>query len=565
MMGIMDFMHLGPPIKGLPVNSLQKIEPIINRLEQSGGWRLVMQGDTQGFESATAHLDASHIKTHPLAYLGVAFYLAKRGNKQMSRQLLNEFMRSDSHASSNATHKNKIEQRTDVHLVDIHISIYEDRELGEQEAKLLETILDNQAADDHLGRALTMNHLCTVFLHLGEFNQSQGYAENAMRAYADGKAQYGALHLHTHLGQIRLARGDIYGAEREYQLMEQGLGKLPDEPSDMMSICHALRSEVAYEMNDIQLSRSLLEAALSAVEDHDAWLDVLAAVYRVSTRLALLRSGLPGALSALAHAENMASERGMPRLRRLMRVEKIRALTLSDELVLAKQEIKLAELDGIVDSSNWDDEADWAMRQGATAVALARYLVRIGRAERALSVLSTAEDRAIRNGQLLAVAKLRVIRATAYWRTHKQRDAVHALVDAVRLLGKQPFRRFILDEGPELQQMIQMALDGDYAQARTSQLLRKRLTELNHHWAVFETQPVDNENTIYGKSASAVRTSASHQYLELLAVGMSNKEIGRTLGVTENTVKYHLKKLFKELRVDNRARAVNRARELGVI
>jgi len=347
--------------------------------------------------------------------------------------------------------------------------------------------------------------------------------------------------------------------------MEAGLATLHEARPDMISICQALRSEVAYEMNDINLSRSLLKAALSSVEDHDAWLDVLAAVYRVNTRLALLDSGLPGALSALAHAEHIATERGMPRLRRLMRIEKIRALTLSDELLLAKDEIKLAQLDGFIDSANWDDEADWAMRQGATAVALARYLVRTGRAERALSVLSTAEDRAIRCGQMLSVAKLRVIRATAFWRIHKQREAVHSLVDAVRLLGKQPFRRFIIDEGSELQQVIQMALDGDYAHARTSPLLRKRLTELNHHWAVFETQQTQNEFGQTGAKNSGATQSVSSHYLELLSVGLSNKEIGRTLGVSENTVKYHLKNIFRELGVDNRTRAVNRARELGVI
>jgi len=544
-------------------------ESTFDLIERSGGWRLVMQGKTSNFDAVTNALESTHIQSHPSTYLGVAFYLAKRGNTQLSRKLLNEFIQSNKHLSSHSDGVAPLQENYDQHLVDIHISIYEDRELGDREARLLAKILHELPPHDHLGRALAMNHLCTVFLHLGEFNRSQGYAESAMRAYADGKADYGSLHLHTHLGQIRLARGELSGAEQEYQSMAAGLETLAEPRPDMMSICQALRSEVAYEMNDINLSRSLLDAALSSVEDQDAWLDVLAAVYRVSSRLALLSSGLPGALSALAHAEHIASERGMPRLRRLMRVEKIRALTLSDELQLAKDEIILAELDGMVDAANWDDEADWAMRQGATAVALARYLVRIGRAERALSVLSTAEDRAIRNGQMLAVAKLRVIRASAFWRIHKQRDAVQSLVDAVRLLGKQPFRRFILDEGPELQQMTQMALDGDYVHAKTSPVVRKRLTELNHHWAVFATQTVQdtvNRNLNQDQlSNSDVAQLARQRYLELLAVGLSNKEIGRTMGVSENTVKYHLKNIFKELGVSNRTVAVNSARELGII
>jgi LuxR family maltose regulon positive regulatory protein len=57
----------------------------------------------------------------------------------------------------------------------------------------------------------------------------------------------------------------------------------------------------------------------------------------------------------------------------------------------------------------------------------------------------------------------------------------------------------------------------------------------------------------------------SQSYLELLALGMSNKEIGRTMGVSINTVKYHLKSIFKQLRVDNRTQAVVEASRLRAI
>ncbi len=69
------------------------------------------------------------------------------------------------------------------------------------------------------------------------------------------------------------------------------------------------QSEVAYEMNDIETSKALLKDALASVEGADAWLDVLASAYRVSTRLAFLESGLPGARSALGRAERLAKDR----------------------------------------------------------------------------------------------------------------------------------------------------------------------------------------------------------------------------------------------------------------
>ena len=50
-----------------------------------------------------------------------------------------------------------------------------------------------------------------------------------------------------------------------------------------------------------------------------------------------------------------------------------------------------------------------------------------------------------------------------------------------------------------------------------------------------------------------------------LAAGRSNKEIARRLGVSPNTVKTHLARLYEKLDAERRTDAVNRARELGII
>jgi DNA-binding NarL/FixJ family response regulator len=46
---------------------------------------------------------------------------------------------------------------------------------------------------------------------------------------------------------------------------------------------------------------------------------------------------------------------------------------------------------------------------------------------------------------------------------------------------------------------------------------------------------------------------------------MPNKQIATTLGVTEGTIKQHLKDLFRRLDASNRTQAVKEARRLGLL
>ena len=60
-------------------------------------------------------------------------------------------------------------------------------------------------------------------------------------------------------------------------------------------------------------------------------------------------------------------------------------------------------------------------------------------------------------------------------------------------------------------------------------------------------------------------TQREHQILGLIAEGLSNREIGERLFVSENTVKTHSSRLFEKMQVNRRVQAVQRGRELGLI
>jgi LuxR family transcriptional regulator, maltose regulon positive regulatory protein len=68
-----------------------------------------------------------------------------------------------------------------------------------------------------------------------------------------------------------------------------------------------------------------------------------------------------------------------------------------------------------------------------------------------------------------------------------------------------------------------------------------------------------------GATADEELTSKELEVLGLLRTRMSRREIGDRLYVSLNTVKTHQRGLYRKLGVDNRAEAVSRARDLGLL
>jgi len=65
--------------------------------------------------------------------------------------------------------------------------------------------------------------------------------------------------------------------------------------------------------------------------------------------------------------------------------------------------------------------------------------------------------------------------------------------------------------------------------------------------------------------ASLAISPREYQTLEQLSLGHSNKEIARAMGVSPNTVKTHLARLYEKLEVQRRTQAIQKAKALALI
>ena len=87
-------------------------------------------------------------------------------------------------------------------------------------------------------------------------------------------------------------------------------------------------------------------------------------------------------------------------------------------------------------------------------------------------------------------------------------------------------------------------------------------------WTVIESNPksprtqvaapeIDEDEELLGQRQIEV--------LRLMAEGYSNKRIAEVLGISENTVKTHIKQIFRKLNVARRTACVSKARTVGLL
>ena len=73
----------------------------------------------------------------------------------------------------------------------------------------------------------------------------------------------------------------------------------------------------------------------------------------------------------------------------------------------------------------------------------------------------------------------------------------------------------------------------------------------------------------FERNEAAIRslglTPRECEILDLLASGQSNKELARSLGISPNTVKTHVARVFEKLEVQKRVAAIEKARWLAII
>ncbi len=77
--------------------------------------------------------------------------------------------------------------------------------------------------------------------------------------------------------------------------------------------------------------------------------------------------------------------------------------------------------------------------------------------------------------------------------------------------------------------------------------------------------PADIAARLTERRARSNLTAREHQVLQLVAKGLTNKEIGRAFGISDNTARNHVNSIIEKLGVSDRTEAATIAMRQGLV
>jgi LuxR family maltose regulon positive regulatory protein len=184
---------------------------------------------------------------------------------------------------------------------------------------------------------------------------------------------------------------------------------------------------------------------------------------------------------------------------------------------------------------------------------LARLAIAMGRPGDAAAILMPLLRTSERLGRTTSVIEILSLQALAFGAQGDTSTALAALKRALSLAEPGGYVRVFLDEGEPMAQLLYVAAAQGIAPGHVGRLL-----------ALFPDVDSPSEDVAQSEMIEPL-SDRELEVLRLIADGLSNQEIAQRLFLSLHTIKWHAGNIFGKLGVKNRARAVAKARALGLL
>jgi LuxR family maltose regulon positive regulatory protein len=350
--------------------------------------------------------------------------------------------------------------------------------------------------------------------------------------------------------QIRLTAADEHYREG-FRIAEHDVG-----PNSIAAALPAsLIARIKYEQGELDEAEAWVIDRIPLINS-GTMLDCVWSTYFVISRVATARMNFERARTLLERAENLGFARDWGRLS---------AGVIAEQARLYLNNGRLDEAAACVDRLERLEQKYPALRPGAWSeigwyhkLARAHLLGQQARPDEAISILQQLqrEAEAMQHHQFLICIAIRL--SAVQLSAGKAVEAVSRFRRVLAACAAAGLYQTVLDEGPVISELLRATREGGnvktdlipYADRLAAGLARAQQDR---------SAPSSSARILGALSRREI------DIITLIADGLSNKEIARSLDIGPETVKSHLKSVFTKLGVEKRAQAVSRAQTLGIV
>jgi LuxR family maltose regulon positive regulatory protein len=399
--------------------------------------------------------------------------------------------------------------------------------------------------DNPVHRVAYANSLALVELHQG--NTTRAHALDAESPAATSNRSLLLAFSITRLfsGIAYLREADPLGAEALLHPALVHAERTQGRRSVVACVHAACLAAALVERNEIARAEAMLAHRMDVIERF-VFPDAILVASEALVKIAVAQGNDRRALAVLENLATLGRDRHLPRFL-------LTSLAARIELHARKGHTETAaallpELEALAPTFDYPEYQPYlAELRLRRALARAHVALASFDAERADAELSAASDVAVAYHRTRDALTVQVLRAVA---AH-QRDSDRAkalLAEALSLAAMRGCLRVAEDTHP-----VAVAMRDESEKAKPAPVAT----------ATQSIARATAQKT--ATAAGGLLTPKEAEVLQLLAVGHSNKHIAKTMAVSDETVKWHLKNLFSKLSAGTRRHAVDRARILGLL
>ena len=384
----------------------------------------------------------------------------------------------------------------------------------------------------------------------GDFVNAKNTWSDMIRSAQVVKAVNNPVAAYSLLARAYIVEGRLQEAYHLIQKAAQLVQEAGDRYLGVVGLIEVETAALLYEWNDQETALAHLTKGLDLLP---SWgkADDLCLAYSTLSRIQLALRNQKDGVGAIEKAQEILQSCGV-------------FLEARIAVEIAQAKIWLAQEDWpAIDRwlativTRFGSEDPFRYEEELTHIMQARVFIAKGKLEQAIRLLSCLEESARSGGRIGRLIEILLLKALAMQGKGDTVQAHIALTTALTLARPEGYMRIFLDQGQPMQSLLAQWL----AHAQDGSLREYASTLLSQFETGQSILVVEQEKASPNDDLIEPLTPRELEVLDLLAAGLSNRQIAAKLVLSEGTVKFYVHTIMQKLGVHSRTQALLIARE----